>query len=68
MIAIELYKLIRQTVMYVKVLYGHIPHPFAVGKLRCCGGLSCLQPPPRSGKAGTKDEFAGEHAAEMWWL
>lgn len=39
MIAIELYKLIKQTVMFVKVLYSHVPHPFAVGKLRCCGSL-----------------------------
>lgn len=46
MIAIELYKLIRQTVMFVKVLYSRVPHPFAVGKLWCCGCLSCLQPPP----------------------
>lgn len=45
MIAIELYKLIRQTVTFVKVFYSHVPHPFAVGKLRCCGSLSCLQPP-----------------------
>lgn len=45
MIAIELYKLIRQTVMFVKVLYSRVPHPFAAGKLRCCGCCSHLQPP-----------------------
>lgn len=32
MIAIELYKLIRQTVMFVKVLYSRVPHPFRSGK------------------------------------
>lgn len=68
MIAIELYKLIRQTVMFVKVLYSRVPHPSAVGKLRCCGCLSCLQAPAESGKAGTKDEFVGEDATEMSWL
>uniref|UniRef100_A0A8B9PQW9 Uncharacterized protein n=1 Tax=Apteryx owenii TaxID=8824 RepID=A0A8B9PQW9_APTOW len=42
MIAIELYKLIRQTLPFVKVLYGCVPHPFALGELRCCGRLSPL--------------------------
>lgn len=34
MIAIELYKLIRQTELFVTVLYSHGPHPLAVGKLQ----------------------------------
>lgn len=33
MIAIELYKLIRQRELFVTVLYSHGPHPLAVGRL-----------------------------------
>lgn len=68
MIAIELYKLIMQTELFVMVLYSHGPQPLAVGKLWGWGCCSCLQLPPQSGRAGTKDEFAGEDATEMQWL
>lgn len=68
MIAIELYKLIRQKELFVTVLYSHGPHPLAVGKLWAWGCCLCLQPPPQSGRAGTKDEFAGEGATKMLWL
>lgn len=65
MIAIELYKLIRQTELFVMVLYSHSPS----GSGEALGlELLCLQPPPQSGKAGTKIEFSGEDATEMSWL